>query len=63
MPSGTIWRWLYLGLAWLYMAGYSVYLFAVAWKAWPTMTFWEWCTHVSWESVYALAWPVLIFMR
>jgi hypothetical protein len=62
MPDSWIWRAVYWGLAWVYTAGYSVYLFAVGWAAWPKMTFSDWFAHISWESVYALAWPLLIIL-
>jgi hypothetical protein len=62
MPDSGFWRYLYLGLAWVYSVGYCVYLFAAGWTSWPNMTFWDWFVHISYESVYALAWPVLIVM-
>jgi hypothetical protein len=47
---------------WVYTAGYSIYLFVVGWTAWATMTFWEWCTYLTYESFYALVWPVLVVL-
>lgn len=61
MPDSTVSHKIYSGLMWVYMAGYCGYLLVAGWSSWSTMTFWDWCVHISWESVYALAWPILIF--
>jgi hypothetical protein len=62
MTNNPVLQWLYTGLMWVYLAGYAIYLFMAGWTSWSNMTFWDWCVHVSWESVYALAWPVLVIM-
>jgi hypothetical protein len=62
MPSSPVLRYVYLASLWVYSIGYSVYLFAAGWSSWPKMAFWDWFTHISYESVYALAWPVLLIM-
>jgi hypothetical protein len=62
MPSSRSFSWIYHVSIWVYTAGYCVYLTVVAAKAWPHMTWWDWSVYVSWESVYALAWPVLLLL-
>ena len=62
MPSNRILHWGYTGLMWVYTAGYCVYLAVVGAKAWPHMTWWDWSVYVSWESIYALAWPILLVL-
>ena len=63
MPISRILRWTYTGLAWLYTGGYFIYLLASAIAAWPHMTFMNWRIYVSWESVYALFWPILLLLQ
>ena len=60
MPNNGILKWVYTGLLWVYTAGYFVYLSVSAVSAWPHMTWWDWSVYVSWESVYAMAWPILL---
>jgi hypothetical protein len=60
--SNAVLQAVYSGLIWIYTLGYSIYLAVAGWTSWGSMTFWDWCTHISWESVYALAWPVLVTM-
>jgi hypothetical protein len=62
VANSQILQWIYWVLVSVYTAGYCIYLFAAGWAAWPKMTFWDWLTHVSYESVYALAWPVLLIL-
>jgi hypothetical protein len=62
MPKSRILQWICTGLAWVYAGGYSVYLFNSAVIAWPGMTFLDWCIYVSYESVYAMFWPVLVLL-
>ena len=59
MPQNRIVKW----LAWIYMVGYYLCLSISAAKAWPRMTLWDWSVYVSWESLYQLIWPILIFVR
>jgi len=46
----------------IYTIGYFVYLGVAGWSLWqqPELGAWDWIALVSWESVYALAWPVLV---
>ena len=62
MPNNGILKWVYTGLLWVYTAGYFVYLSVSAVSAWPHMTWWDWSVYVSWESVYAMAWPILLVL-
>jgi hypothetical protein len=63
MPENKILRWAYVASVSVYTVGYFVYLTVLAVAAWPRMTFWDWCVYVSWESLYAMVWPILIFVR
>ena len=63
MPNSRALQGTFTGVMWIYTVGYSVYLFVVGWASWPKMTFWDWCVHISYESVYALAWPVLVVLH
>ena len=62
MSRTIILRWVYIGLAWVYIGGYCVYLINSAVIAWPDMTFWDWCIYVSYESMYAMFWPILVLL-
>jgi hypothetical protein len=63
MRKGGVWRWFHKGSIWIYTAGYFLYLFVSAARAWPSKTLSDWITYVSWESVYAICWPILIFLN
>jgi hypothetical protein len=62
VPDREGWPFAVWVFAWVYWVGYCVYLFVVGWASWPKMAWGEWLTHVSYESVYALAWPILIVL-
>jgi hypothetical protein len=62
MANSRALQWTYHALMGIYLAGYSIYLFVAGWDSWPRMTFWDWSVHISYESIYALAWPVFVLL-
>ena len=47
-------------LLWVYMAGYCIRLSYVGYVAWPRMSFSDWQWYMGWQSLYEMAWPILL---
>lgn len=45
-----------------YLTGYAIYVVLVAAWAWPQLPFDEWLIYTGSQTIYALAWPILLLL-